>query len=413
MIVVNFLKSFKSKLNSNLNSTDKRAKIQDIDFIFGLIQAVARQKENFSLADIRLSTCHFLGELIGRSSFNSRLGTKSLVTQLTFVLSLIMTKIQECQAIEGRDQVAKKLGVEAIIGIDSSMVSLWDGLSKHFKGTFMTASVKLHMAINLVSGAVSWFDVTEGAVHDSQRFPEIFSGILYIFDLGYWSQELFSEIKGKSAFYLSRVKSNAKFTVTEVVYGIGSSIVGCDLLDFQIQNKRANIIELMVSAMVNNKKVSYRIIGFWNKQNRSYHWYTTNLSCSRTVIYELYRLRWQVELSFKSMKSTLNFDRIPTLNSNAVKSFVIIALINYCFTVLTKMTAEKVACNKTKFASIQKSAKIFSEVVSDLFQYLKLKCRFSSNRMECLSQKILKLLNEVFDPNFKKRKTSKDAVLAA
>lgn len=411
MIVVKFLKSFKSKLKSDLNSTDRRAKIQDIDFIIGLIQGVAQQKENFSLADIRLSVCNFLGEFICRSSFNSRLGTKSLVTQLTFVLGLIMEKIHEYQAIQGRDQIAKKLGVDVIIGIDSSMVSLWDGLSEHFKGTFMTASVKLHMAINLVTGAVSWFEVTEGAVHDSQRFPKISSGALYIFDLGYWSHELFSEIKEGAAFYLSRIKSNAKFTVTEVVYGIGASIKGCDLLDFQINNKRGNIIELMAFTMINKKTVSYRIIGFWNKQNRSYHWYTTNMSCSRTVIYELYRLRWQVELSFKAMKSTLNFDRIPTLNSNAVKTFVFIALINYCFSVLTKITAEKVAGNKTKFASIQKSAKIFSEFVSDLFEYLKLKFKFSNNRMESLNQKILKLLNEVFDPNFKKRKTSKEAVL--
>ena len=47
--------------------------------------------------------------------------------------------------------MAKKLGVKSILGVDGSLVSLWDGLAEHFKGTFMTAAIKLHFAVNLLS----------------------------------------------------------------------------------------------------------------------------------------------------------------------------------------------------------------------------------------------------------------------
>lgn len=43
------LKQFKSKLQKNLNSSDRRAKVQDRDFIIALLQAMTKAKKNFSL----------------------------------------------------------------------------------------------------------------------------------------------------------------------------------------------------------------------------------------------------------------------------------------------------------------------------------------------------------------------------
>ena len=40
-MLVDLLRSFKSKLHHNLISSDSRAKIQDGDFVIGLLQAVA------------------------------------------------------------------------------------------------------------------------------------------------------------------------------------------------------------------------------------------------------------------------------------------------------------------------------------------------------------------------------------
>lgn len=61
-MITQALRSFKSKLRSCLNPADSRATIQDSDFIIGLMQALAKANGNFSLAQIRLAVCAFLGK---------------------------------------------------------------------------------------------------------------------------------------------------------------------------------------------------------------------------------------------------------------------------------------------------------------------------------------------------------------
>ena len=126
---------------------------------------------------------------------------------------------------------------------------------------------------------------------------------------------------------MSRIKSNAALTVIDVVQGMGRSILGYDLLRFPIQRRRKTIIELLATMPIDGIDVEFRVLGFWHKKDRVYRWYITNLNCSRGLIYDLYRLRWQLELSFKSMKSHLNFDRIPTTNQNTVSVFILVIRI--------------------------------------------------------------------------------------
>jgi hypothetical protein len=128
-MLVDSLRSFKSKLQSKRNSHDKRAKIQDSDFVIGLLQAVATAKDNFSLAELRLSVCQFIGITIGASAFNERLGTASLVQHFRISLEDLIKSTRSNSTSTAAVQLAKKLGVNEIIGVDGSMITLWDGLS--------------------------------------------------------------------------------------------------------------------------------------------------------------------------------------------------------------------------------------------------------------------------------------------
>ena len=48
----------------------------------------------------------------------------------------------------------------------------------------MTAAIKRHFAVNLLSGEAKWLEFTEGKTHDSVKFPDIEREHLYVFDLG-------------------------------------------------------------------------------------------------------------------------------------------------------------------------------------------------------------------------------------
>lgn len=205
--------------------------------------------------------------------------------------------------------------------------------------------------------------------------------------------------------------------MTEVVYGMGQAIVGSDLLSFPVHRCRKTIVEVIVTMNINHTAVPFRVLGFWHKKDRRYRWYITNLACTRGLIYDLYRLRWQIELSFKSMKSSLNFDRMPTLNQNAVASFTLIALINYVFATIlreeARVQAVKMGHAGAKSSSIQKTAKLFSNVAGFILEMIKLGRRLTEKVATNLMKKILPFLSDVLDPNYKSRETTLGRLITA
>jgi IS4 transposase len=49
--------------------------------------------------------------------------------------------------------------------------------------------------------------------------------------------------------------------------------------------------------------------------------------CSATAVYELYRLRWQIELVFKTWKSNLNLHKIHNMNKIRIECMLWVKLI--------------------------------------------------------------------------------------
>jgi IS4 transposase len=58
-----------------------------------------------------------------------------------------------------------------------------------------------------------------------------------------------------------------------------------------------------------------------------YHWYLTNLQVPAQLIYPLYRNRWQIELLFKSLKSSFHLNEIPSNNPVLIENLVLANLI--------------------------------------------------------------------------------------
>jgi hypothetical protein len=412
-MLIEAIQSLKSKLHQGLNNSDRRAKIQDADFVVGLLQAASGMNGNFTLADIRLQLCAILGWTIGCSAFNERLCTPSLVSHLRQLVGILIDELRSQQPDRFQAQLLDQLGVKSIVGVDASVVTLWDGLLDHFGGTFAHAALKLHAAVDLVAGGISWFDLTPAKVHDSKRFPVMDPGCLYIIDLGYWSIELHNAIALAGSFFLSRVKGNSKMVVTQVAYGIGKAIVGHDLLSYPILNKRSKVIDLRVAMNVAGQIVERRVVGVWNKKIRAYHWYLTNLDVAAKLIYDLYRLRWQVELSFKSMKSTLNFDRMPTTNPNAATSLALVALCNFLLAMLVRHEAARASKQALRAPSLQKASKIFRAVANQLLGAIRIGKYLTTTLISNIEATMDRLLRTAFDPNHRKRKTTLERLQAA
>lgn len=195
-------------------------------------------------------------------------------------------------------EMLQSLGVTRLLIHDSSSFTLPDAASVEFpapRNNVIPAAMKIHLLFDLLWGTHQWFDITPAITHDRKGFPplELLKGALIIFDLGYWDFQLLKDMISLGVLFLSRVKSNARIKIVNVVSGASRTCIGFDLHSGRLDGFRGEIVELIGEFIVPKIREVFqtRIIGFWCSDNHAYHWYATNLTVSSVVIYPLYRLR--------------------------------------------------------------------------------------------------------------------------
>jgi len=291
--------------------------------------------------------------------------------------------------------------------IDSSSFVLWDGSKDNFPGVSTTASVKLHVCFDILTGELHWFDITPGSTHDRKCFPNLDSlvGQLIITDLGYWDFNLLWQIKNIGGYFLSRIKSNAVITVTEIIQGkISQKYLGKPLFSIPFKHKRTNILEVMVEKVCDEGTLCCRAVGFWNPGDKYYHWYITNLTVAAQLIYPLYRLRWQIELIFKACKQSLNAECLTSNNSTIIENLLLSTIVAHLasHTILDRVIPQLTKIKQLAI-SVQRTAKIAVLLGSDFFNFL---VNGSRKYAQILRDKIMLFANDIFDPNFRHRESS-------
>jgi hypothetical protein len=382
----------------------KDQKVSPLQLVVCLVFSLIKDSKDRTLEGIRRILIFRTGITIARGSFWERLNAKKLEKMLISLLYELMARLA-CNSINVPDFSAK-LGVLAVMMIDSSSVSLWDVLAKKFPGTLTTAGIKGHTCFNLFTGLLEWIELTPSSTHDRKCFPidvSILKNKLIIFDLGYWDFKLLFLIDEIKGYFLSRVKKNSKIIITGIVSGLGRKYIGYFFSELNLKKKNGDIVELLGEIMIDNQSKIFRLIGFWNKNDKIYHWYITNLLVSADVIYPLYRLRWRIELIFKSAKRCFNFSDIPSGKETIVNVLILSSLIAQLssYTILS-FASHKIEQDRLLALSVQRVAKVMV-ILSGNFISLLLKP--TKENMKILIDKIKLFINELFDPNIKNRAT--------
>ena len=200
------LAAVKQIFKGTLSSTDKRAKIQLLDFVTALVFSFTGDSKSFSLEGLRRKIEGYLEQKIPSSTFWDRISTKSLTKNLQSILGNIMGSL-ELPTLRGQT-LLKALGVNSIQLIDSSSISLWNGLKKILPGTRTTAGVKWHACFDLLTGMLTWFDLSSTSSSDRKHFPNVedLKGALIIFDLGYFDYALMKMIDDAKGFFYPELK---------------------------------------------------------------------------------------------------------------------------------------------------------------------------------------------------------------
>lgn len=382
---------------------DKRTRLPHLKFVSGFIFCFLGDTKSSSLEAIRRFMINTFEIRMSKGAFWERLSRKRFKNMLHEILADLIQKVPSI-AVVG-DEILAQLKVTSILLIDSSSITLWDGSKKSYPGTRTAAGIKWHACFNLLSGKTEWFSISATSVHDRKRFPKIdwLKGKLIIFDLGYWDYDLFDAIDLACGFFLSRIKSNAVVTISEVVQGIDKHFVGEKLSCAQLKKRRGKMIEFIGKIGGAKDPSCYRVIGFWNVTEKKYHWYVTNLTVFASVIYMLYRIRWQIELIFKGCKRSLNLDeKMTSNNDNIIEALVLSSIIASFALHIVFQEGVKGLTEKEKLSiSFQRISHVVVLLAQDFINFLTL-----TDYLVKIKDKIKFLSREIFEKNHLHRPTT-------
>ena len=396
------LNSFKT-LFDQIPESDGRAKIGPRQFVIALIFSISNMdSRKRTIETLRRAIMKSLGKKISRGGFWERLATERL---FKLVLMLVQSTIQHMGQIfipeEQFKVLASVLKVKGILVLDSTSISLPGMAGAIFPGprsNVAPAVIKWHHCFDLFGGCIKWFDLSPGTSHDNNHFPDLnlVAGFLIIFDLGYFDYALMQAIANVGGKFLSRVKTNSVIRIENVLRGLPKKFIGKQLLSSRIP-KGVSVIEVMGSFC--DGLFQFRVIGFWNPIDKTYHWYVTNLEVEAKLIYPLYRLRWAVELFFKMAKSSWRLADVTSTNANIIQTLVLASIV---VTIMSQPLAFQLALLRFKdeehlqMPTIQRAGIVIAQASATIKEFL----LTSESSAEAKLISFLKLFtDELFDPN--------------
>jgi len=269
-------------------------------------------------------------ESLARSAFQKKFSAASVA----FLRAVFVEATARAAASLGTDLGGKLRRFRDISVFDATVVRLHRFLSDRFAGcrtNHSPAAVKLQTVLCLSNRVVSELAITAGRVSDAdfaKRF-QVTAGQLLLFDLGYYASAFFKHVDAMGAFFVSRLKDNADPYIVKVRRGIarGCATKGKRLKDLEFAWERP--IDLDVRLTLDGPV--FRVVGMWNAEKACWHLYVTNLPPRAFSIEEIalaYRMRWEVELLFKELKSTCRLDQVNTRREEVVLSLFYSSLLS-------------------------------------------------------------------------------------
>jgi hypothetical protein len=211
---------------------------------------------------------------------------------------------------------------------DGCAFKLARALSHLYSGTGQQAELKLHAVYSVRSAGVTSVETTSGSVHDSDGFwPEWQAEALYIWDLGFTSNERFVDAVQAESHVVQRLKTSGN-PVVLASYGEtgtrrelrepdhGGPLRLADACAFGLVHKQ-RVLDLDVQIRDGKRRtVVARVVCVpFGGEDR---YYLTTLPRSIFTphdVAELYRVRWEVELFFRNWKGAVRLDEVGRLQN--------------------------------------------------------------------------------------------------
>jgi IS4 transposase len=335
-----FPASFLMTLATSTGAVRRVRQVDIVDFFWTLVFGFALGRER-TLAGLRRAYEKTTGHTIEESSFYGRF-TAGLVAMLkAATVHALSTSVGLGRALEG-----PLASFKDVLLTDSTVVRLHQMLAKTFpacRTNHTKAALKAHVIMSVRGDGKQSIRVTSERSHDGPvlRVGPWLKDRLLVFDLGYFSYNLFARIHTNGGYFLTRLKLSANPTivgVNRVHRGKSVDLMGKRVHDV-VGRLQREILDVTVDVRFARRCYagwarrdwqSLRVVGLRAPQSGRYHLYITNIpeeKLSAEDIQATYALRWQIELLFKELKSTYRLEDMPSRKRVVVEALLYAAIL--------------------------------------------------------------------------------------
>lgn len=261
---------------------------------------------------------------------------------LAFLQDLLCQALAKVQALEHGCEAELFQAFTKVYLADSTGFGLPASLQKSFPGaggSGAKAGAKIQAVWDYKTSVFAHFALTPWTVSDNKYVDTVVAlaaqGVLFMFDLGYFKLQAFARIARPSAYFLSRLNHQTHLfeTATSAAPPLelsrllrtvkGASLEKAVALGAQERVTARLVAYRLPAAVVNERRRAARKTA----QKKGYQpskahlellaWNLFVTNVPRTIwatatVGQVYPLRWQVELIFKSWKSHLHLAALPT-----------------------------------------------------------------------------------------------------
>jgi hypothetical protein len=257
---------------------------------------------------------------------------------------------------------------------DSTTISLPDKLKDTYKGMGgrnAASALKIQAVYSIISHRFGKMELTSGTSSDRKYTDAIVEMLkpleLVIFDLGYFTTKAFRDIINKGGYFVSRIKTNTLFYVESMTMeGAFDKINLLELLKrsndsvdtfiyigenkLQVRLAAEKLPEKVINERrrkeIKKAKNKGKMLTDYELELLAWNILVTNVPqdmLSVETICELYRVRWQVELIFKSWKSYFDIDKMHNVGKDYLEciiygKLIVISLMTTLFSVFNAIS---------------------------------------------------------------------------
>lgn len=243
---------------------------------------------------------------------------------------------------------------------DSTSLHLPDAANILFKGNIsggqQKAIAKLNVVVDILTGATPIMELMSFTDNEqklaSRKLPILRKGDLLIRDLGYFVLSAFEQLNSDKIFFLSRLRYgiNLYHPITHKAINLsvlldGKSVIDTNVVCGKKKSLKVRLVAIKLSEEQTNNRIRKAKTNRDKRLNHNTEYYKllgyaifiTNVSkeCwTARQVAEAYRVRWNIEILFKSWKSGIHIaDLIPDAKNNLhrIESVLYLILLYICW----------------------------------------------------------------------------------